>query len=48
MGTHLLHQSVEGKLKFQVGTKSMAVDFTDQRIIPVHFWTIDNRLHYVD
>ena len=31
-GTNPLHQSVAGKLKFKVGTKSIAVDFTDQRI----------------
>jgi hypothetical protein len=31
-GTNPLHQPVAGKLKFKVGTKSIAVDFTDQRI----------------
>jgi hypothetical protein len=31
-GTSPLHQSVTEKLKFKVGTKSIAVDFTDQRI----------------
>jgi hypothetical protein len=31
-GTNPLHQSVAEKLKFKVGTKSIAVDFTDQRI----------------
>ena len=30
-GTNPLHQSVAGKRKFKVGTKSIAVDFTDQR-----------------
>jgi hypothetical protein len=30
--TNPLHQSVAEKLKFKVGTKSIAVDFTDQRI----------------
>ena len=31
-GPKPLHQSVAQKLKFKVGTKSIAVDFTDQRI----------------
>jgi hypothetical protein len=31
-GTNPLHQSVAEKLKFKVGTKSIAVVFTDQRI----------------
>ena len=31
-GPNPLHQSVAQKLKFKVGTKSIAVDFTDQRI----------------
>jgi hypothetical protein len=31
-GTNPLHQSVAEKWKFKVGPKSIAVDFTDQRI----------------